>query len=564
MKRTKEKMSQRKSVKWVLAVLMVLAVCIGVRQDVSAQNVILEKTEITLYVGEQIQIAEFVSEHYREGVSYRFNSANPSPENVTLSVDGCLTAKAEGSVKIDVIYIQGEQAVTEILTVQILEPEELEVIYGESYTLKAASVFVWDEVQFTSEQDSVMMTGYGEIQICGFQDSEIYITKENGSRVTVARVKVRRPSMAKSVMARATGTKNYQPELRDFAALGTGEDLTGKVRETSVAEWTDTGITAKNVGTTELSLTITAKNGDKVTVTSTLIVTNPKLSVSRLIMASGTTRNISVSGTCAASETIWGTGTHGTAYFADKGKVYARSSGKETVTVVVDGKALTCIVIVSDPYYAGRGVTLYKGLVKKISIKGKVKGSSVKFTSKNKKVATVTKSGKVRGKKSGHARVIVTVDGRKITVWIEVGSKRGYRASRKAIAISKRKTKYSQARRMSRGYYDCSSLVSRVYREYGVYFGSKSGWSPVAADIGKWCKRNKKVLANKAVSYKKLLPGDLIFYSSGKNGRYRNITHVEMYVGQGMDVSASSSNNRVIHYGYYPSDSIVMIARSAK
>jgi len=82
---------------------------------------------------------------------------------------------------------------------------------------------------------------------------------------------------------------------------------------------------------------------------------------------------------------------------------------------------------------------------------------------------------------------------------------------------------------MSKRFYDCSSLVSRVYRKYDVYFGSKSGWSPVAADIGKWCTRNHKVIAKKAVSYKKLLPGDLIFFSGWRNGRYKNITHIEIY-----------------------------------
>ena len=85
---------------------------------------------------------------------------------------------------------------------------------------------------------------------------------------------------------------------------------------------------------------------------------------------------------------------------------------------------------------------------------------------------------------------------------------------------------------MRKGYYDCSSLVSRVYRPYGVYFGVKRGWSPTAAAIGKWCTNNKKVLSKKAVSYKKLLPGDLVCYSYARNGRYRNISHIEIYVGK--------------------------------
>ena len=155
-------------------------------------------------------------------------------------------------------------------------------------------------------------------------------------------------------------------------------------------------------------------------------------------------------------------------------------------------------------------------------------------------------------------------DGRLFIIRTEVSSKIGYKASMKAIAISKKKTVYSQAYRMSNGKYDCSSLVWRVYSKCGVYFGVRSGWAPTAADIGKWCAQHHKVIANKGVSYTKLLPGDLIFFSYTKNGRYKNISHVEMYTGGGMDVSASSSYNRVVHYWYYPNDSIVMIARPTK
>ena len=170
----------------------------------------------------------------------------------------------------------------------------------------------------------------------------------------------------------------------------------------------------------------------------------------------------------------------------------------------------------------------------------------------------------IYAKKVGHATVKVKADGKTFSILAEISSKNAYRAMKKAIAISKTKTTYSQARRMSKRYYDCSSMVSRVYRNYGVYFGSPRGWSPTAADIGKWCTRNKKVVAKKAVSYKKLLPGDLIFFSSGKNGRYKNITHVEMYTGGATDVSASSSYGRVVHYGYSKSSQIVLIARPTK
>ena len=61
--------------------------------------------------------------------------------------------------------------------------------------------------------------------------------------------------------------------------------------------------------------------------------------------------------------------------------------------------------------------------------------------------------------------------------------------------------------------------------------------------------------ANSGVSIgkKKLLPGDLVFYKKGYNGRYKNIYHVEIFVGY------EWRNNQLVGYtmssitGNYPS-----------
>ena len=245
-------------------------------------------------------------------------------------------------------------------------------------------------------------------------------------------------------------------------------------------------------------------------------------------------------------------------------KIRGVEEGVEDALILVDGRELLLRVVVTDPHYEENTLTMYKSLKKNLPIKGLNKEySTITYTSANKNIATVTAAGKVTAKKVGTVKIKIKADGRTFPVWVEISTKTGYRAAKKEIAISKTKTKYSQARRMSKGYYDCSSLVSRVYRQYGVYFGSKSGWSPTAAGIGQWCTGKNKVIAKKGVAYMKLVPGDLVFYSYTKNGRYRNISHVEMYVGNGMSVSASSSNNRVIHYSYRP-DSAVLIARPTK
>lgn len=49
-----------------------------------------------------------------------------------------------------------------------------------------------------------------------------------------------------------------------------------------------------------------------------------------------------------------------------------------------------------------------------------------------------------------------------------------------------------------------------------------------------------------------------MFWSYKPNGRYRNITHVGIYVGDGMVVDASSSKRKVVYRSLFDSDKQVM------
>lgn len=189
-----------------------------------------------------------------------------------------------------------------------------------------------------------------------------------------------------------------------------------------------------------------------------------------------------------------------------------------------------------------------------------VKGShsSVKWTTSNSNIASVTSSGKVTGVNIGRANIYATVNGKKLTLKVEVVTKSTYTAvnyANKAVGC-----RYSQSRRMSKGYYDCSSLVWRSYASAGVYIGGKTDWAPTAASSGSILNKAYKVVSYSSVSSSKLLPGDLIFTSSSRNGRYRNITHTAIYVGNGKIVEAANSRVGVVKRNYSTSK-IVLIAR---
>ena len=123
-----------------------------------------------------------------------------------------------------------------------------------------------------------------------------------------------------------------------------------------------------------------------------------------------------------------------------------------------------------------------------------------------------------------------------------------------AFALSKVGYPYSQAYRDSGNYYDCSSLAYYAWRSAGVsimYEGSNT-----AASEGKLCYDN-----NLLVNYDEMQPGDLIFYSYDRNGRFMNITHVAIYVGNGKVVEAANTRLGVVYRPVQGRSSIVFIGR---
>ena len=124
------------------------------------------------------------------------------------------------------------------------------------------------------------------------------------------------------------------------------------------------------------------------------------------------------------------------------------------------------------------------------------------------------------------------------------------------FALTKVGYPYSQPKRDSGDYFDCSSLAFYSWKSAGVNISYEG--SNVAAAEAHYCAKFGKV-----VSESEMKPGDLISYSYTNNGRYKNISHVGIYVGDGKIVEAMNEDNGV-GYGNYHNGSLVMIGRPVK
>ena len=113
---------------------------------------------------------------------------------------------------------------------------------------------------------------------------------------------------------------------------------------------------------------------------------------------------------------------------------------------------------------------------------------------------------------------------------------------------------YSQDLRDSGNYYDCSSLAYYSWKDAGVDI-SHGGATTAAAEAQGLDE------AGKTVSYDQLQPGDLIFYSFTSNGRYKNISHVAVYVGNGKVVEALNERVGVVYRDVASVGKIVVVER---
>ncbi len=100
------------------------------------------------------------------------------------------------------------------------------------------------------------------------------------------------------------------------------------------------------------------------------------------------------------------------------GKVTALKKGTATITVTNNGVSKVCKVTVKNPKLKVSKKTLKKGKSFKLKIVGKI--GKAKFKSGNKKVASVSKNGKIKAKKKGRATITVTANGVKLKFKVKV------------------------------------------------------------------------------------------------------------------------------------------------
>lgn len=130
-----------------------------------------------------------------------------------------------------------------------------------------------------------------------------------------------------------------------------------------------------------------------------------KLSTTRTYLIKGKTKKLKL--TNAKGKIKWTSNKKSIATVSSKGVVRGRKAGTAIITAKYNNKSYRCRVIVESPKMSKSKVTLQKGKTVKLTLKNTKQ--KVTWSTSNRKIATVTSKGLVKGVKTGKATIYAKV-----------------------------------------------------------------------------------------------------------------------------------------------------------
>lgn len=218
-------------------------------------------------------------------------------------------------------------------------------------------------------------------------------------------------------------------------------------------------------------------------------------------------------------------------------KITASGFGMDTLIVTINGKDFLLQVDIVEESLSETTVVLAVGETYSFSLNGKY-DLPIVWKSGDEGVAVINENGLLTAMGEGNAIITATVGEKKFAAVVSVTTKQKSDVANFTKNYSSA-SKYSQPKRMNEGFYDCSSLVWRAYHKYGHDIILKT-YAPVAAAMGKYYTDTDKLIeggiSRENIENMVFEPGDLLFLEgTKKNGRYKNIHHVEMIYGYSIE-----------------------------
>lgn len=458
------------------------------------------------------------------------------------------TALAKGKEETDVtriqLYLGQEISLADVPEGKILLSQESVVTISEKHVVKAVG------------KGTVRISVETETETIPYADVEV---KENE---ILAGLSFNQQSFAGRILGAGSFTLDI-PQFQSMTCVWSSEN-------TAIAAVTREGVvTPAAPGWVNLNVVVTDSYGGAYSFVIPVHILEPKFSLQKTNLAKGCQMTLTLqdsSGNPVVYQTRDTSVVSLVSFDAASVTVKAKKVGRTTITAAVDGVQFMCEITVTNPTIQTNYGFYQKKKSLKVSVSGLNAASVPIYATSDSSVASVTKTGRVRTLKYGSAVISCQVDGKTLNYYLAVSTKKAVKAMRWGYKQVGKK-KYSQARRMSKKYFDCSSFVYRSYRAAGKYLVRKTSWAPVAADIARYyVRKGKQIKASGTYNLKKLRPGDLICFGGSKapkNGRYKRIYHIAIYIGNGKTLESSSTYNNVVirDRGAFKKSSVPVVVR---
>ena len=418
-------------------------------QVVAVSSVSLDKTSVSLNVGESVTLAATVKPDNATNKTVSWSSSNASVASVDAS--GKVSAVAEGTATITAKA--GDKTATCSVTVTkkvvavesvTLDKSSLELNEGETATL-AATVKpdnASDKTVTWSSSKTSVATVDANGKVTAVAEGTATITAQAGDKTASCTVTVKKKVVAvESVTLDKSSLELTEGETATLTASvkpdnATNKTVTWSSSNQSVATVDQNGtVTAVAEGNT----TITAKAGDKTATCSvtvkknTVAVESVTLDKSSLELTEGETATLTatVKPDNATNKTVtWTSSSSSIATVDQNGKITAVSEGTATITAKAGDKTASCTVTVKKNTVAVESVTLDKSSLEltegeTATLTASVKpdnatNKTVTWSSSNQSVATVDQNGTVTAVAEGNTTITAKAGDKTATCTVTV------------------------------------------------------------------------------------------------------------------------------------------------
>ena len=414
-------------------------------KPVAVESVSLDKSELTLEVGDEATLTATVSPADASDKEVSWSSSDPSV--ATVDEGGKVVAKAPGTTAVTVTTKDGAKSASCAVTVKAkgvavesvsLDKSELTLIVGEDATLTATvkpDGATDKSVSWASDKEAVATVDEGgKVTAKAEGEATITVTTKDGGKtatckvtVTAAEVKVTGIKLDKSSITIGVGEEiTLTPTIEPDDA--TDKTVTWQSNDASVAAVDETGkVTGKAAGSATIIAT-TKDGGFKATCSvkvtdAGVSVTGVSLNESEIVMEVGDGAKLweTVTPSTAANKKVtWSSDKPEVADVDDNGNVEAKAVGEAVITVTTQdgGFTATCKVTVVGKVIPVTSVSLDKTTLTlteggSATLTATVKpddasNKQVTWESDKVAVATVDENGKVTAVKAGTAVITVT------------------------------------------------------------------------------------------------------------------------------------------------------------